>query len=64
MENRVLLESAIDGAENDFRVMGDVANRPVADKYLFAAIRKGIKEFNLEYEVAGLIENKFYEKYL
>lgn len=57
-------ESFVDCAERDFRVMGDVLNKPVANKYLYADMNKRIKEFQLEYEVADLIEDYFCEHYL
>ena len=57
-------ESFVDCAEHDFRVMGDVLNRPVADKYLYADINKRIKEYHLENKVIDIINDYFYKYYL
>ncbi len=57
-------ESFVDCAEHDFRVMGDVLNHPVADKYLYADINKRIKEYHLEDKVVDMINDYFYKHYL
>lgn len=57
-------DSFIDSAEWDFRVLGDVANKKVARRYLNKVLLDGIKEFNLEKKVADLINQEYYEKYL
>lgn len=56
------IESFVDCAEWDYRVMGDVANNKVARRYLNQVLLKGIKEFGLEGKVASLINEEIYKK--
>lgn len=57
-------EPFIDCAEHDYRVYGDVAHRPVKDKYLYGELIDAIKKLDLLDDVVDLVNEEFYKKYL
>lgn len=57
-------ESSIDCAEHDYRVYGDVAHRPVEDRYLYNELIDAIKKLDLLDDVVDLVNEEFYKKYL
>ena len=52
-------ESFVDGAEWDFRVLGDVAHKSIPVEYLEEALLNGIKRYNLYDKVADLIDEEY-----